>query len=277
MWPDCESYGFHPSPSRKINVAGSQTRIRLDVTGRVNRGWGLQMKKFLLVGASLVALGAASGAWAADLPTKAPVYGPDCDPYKHYDCLDAYLGDGFLQRLVNYYRLEWDHDGPPTDPKAPPSRRDGWPATPETTPPMPFTEWPYGGTTTIGVNRPSSADSPLMVALGNTGFGHWLNDNHIQIYGWVNEGGNLSTNSTHPGGNWPTSYAFTPNTIQLDQAVLYIERTPDTVQTDHLDWGFRISGIYGENYRYTTSYGLGSYQLLGHNLTDGWDLPLEYV
>src|SRR5580658_6465513 len=143
------------------------------------------MKKFLLVGASLVALGAASGAWAADLPTKAPVYGPDCDPYKHYDCLDAYLGDGFLQRLVNYYRLEWDHDGPPTDPKAPPSRRDGWPATPETTPPMPFTEWPYGGTTTIGVNRPSSADSPLMVALGNTGFGHWLNDNHIQIYGWV--------------------------------------------------------------------------------------------
>jgi Putative beta-barrel porin-2, OmpL-like. bbp2 len=235
------------------------------------------MKKFLLVGASLVALGAASGAWAADLPTKAPVYGPDCDPYKNYNCLDAYLGDGFLQRLVNYYRLEWDRDGPPTDPKAPPSRRDGWPATPETTPPMPFTEWPYGGTTTIGVNRPSSADSPLMVALGNTSLGHWMNDNHIQIYGWINEGGNLSTNSTHPGGNWPTSYAYTPNTLQLDQAVLYIERTPDTVQTDHLDWGFRLSGIYGENYRYTTSYGLGSYQLLGHNLTNGWDLPMEYV
>jgi hypothetical protein len=236
------------------------------------------MKKLLLVGASLVALGAAGSAWAADLPLKAPpLAGPNCDPYKNYNCLDGYLGDGFFERLVNYYKLEWGKDGPPSDPKAPPGRRDGWPTTPETTPPMPFTEWPYGGTTTIGVTRPSSIDSPLMAALGNTGLGHWMNDNHIQVYGWFNVGANASTSSTHPGGNWPVSYAYTPNTIQLDQAVLYIERLPDTVQKDHLDWGFRMSGIYGENYRYTTSYGLGSYQLLGHNLTNGWDLPMMYA
>src|SRR5580704_12085643 len=236
------------------------------------------MKKLLLVGASLLALGAAGSAWAADLPLKAPpLAGPNCDPYKNYNCLDGYLGDGFFERLVNYYKLEWGKDGPPSDPKAPPGRRDGWPTTPETTPPMPFTEWPYGGTTTIGVTRPSSIDSPLMAALGNTGLGHWMNDNHIQVYGWFNVGANASTSSTHPGGNWPVSYAYTPNTIQLDQAVLYIERLPDTVQKDHLDWGFRMSGIYGENYRYTTSYGLGSYQLLGHNLTNGWDLPMMYA
>ena len=60
----------------------------------------------------------------------------------------------------------------------------------------------------------------------------------------------------------PAAYDFNPNKIQLDQAVVYIERTPDTVQTDHVDWGFRVSAIYGTDYRYTTSYGLASYQLL---------------
>ena len=63
-----------------------------------------------------------------------------CDPYKDYSCLDSYLGDDFFSRVLNYYSLEMGQSGPPTDPNAPPGRRDGWPATPETTPPMPFTE-----------------------------------------------------------------------------------------------------------------------------------------
>jgi hypothetical protein len=79
-----------------------------------------------------------------------------------------------------------------------------------------------------------------------------------------------------PGGNWPASYEFTPSTFQLDQAVIYFERVPDTVQTDHMDWGFRLSAIYGENYRYTTSYGVASYQLLGNNLYNGYDFPMVY-
>jgi hypothetical protein len=36
---------------------------------------------------------------------------------------------------------------------------------------------------------------------------------------------------------------------QLNQAVMYIERVPDTVQTDHIDWGFRIVNLYGTDYR----------------------------
>jgi hypothetical protein len=200
---------------------------------------------------------------------------PDA-PYKNYDCLDTYLGDGFLERLVNYYKLEWGHSGAPADPKAPSARRAGWPEAPATTPPMPFTEWPYGGSTSIGVTRPSSADSPLMVALGNTSVGKMMNDNNLQIYGWVNGGGNISTNTTRAGGNWPAAYDYTPNVFQLDQAVVYFERLPDTVQTDHIDWGFRLSAIYGENYRYTTSYGVASYQLLGHNLNNGYDFPMVY-
>ncbi len=124
---------------------------------------------------------------------------PDA-PYKNYDCLDKYLGDGFFERFVNYYRLEWGHDAAPADPKAPPSRRPGWgDSAPQTAPPMPFTEWPYGGSTNIGTTRPGSVDSPFMVAIGNTELGKRMSDAHMQVYGWVNGGGNLSTNSVTPG------------------------------------------------------------------------------
>jgi hypothetical protein len=125
------------------------------------------------------------------------------------------------------------------------------------------------------VTRPSSVDSPLMAALSNTPFGQTLNDNHIQIYGWIDGGGNLS-NNTVKGGNAPAAYSYNPNTVQLDQAVLYIERLPDTVQKDHLDWGFRVAPIFGENYRYTTAYGLFSSQLLNQNNNNGFDIPMAY-
>ena len=184
--------------------------------------------------------------------TTASGLGSDCDPYRNYDCLNNYLGTGFWERLTNYYKLEWSQAAAPADPKAPASRRPDWPPAAQTTPPMPFTEWPYGGTTPLGVTRPGSVDSPLMTALGNTAFGDWLSANNLQLYGWINAGGNVSTSSTKPGGNAPAAYLYTPDTVQLDQAVLYLDRFPDTVQTDHVDWGMRISAIYGENYRYTT-------------------------
>jgi hypothetical protein len=242
------------------------------------------MGKFGSIGLALLALGELAVTGAARAADTEPVRhlkppvncrAPD-SPYKNYDCLDQYLGDGFFERLANYYRLEWGHEGPPADPKAPPSRRAGWPDAPQTAPPFPFTEWPYGGATNLGVTRPNAVDSPMMVALGNTELGKAMSDAHVQAYGWVNGGGNLSTNKVTPGGNWPASYDYTPNTVQLDQAVVYVERLPDTVQTDHMDWGFRFSGIYGENYRYTTAFGVASYQLLGHNLTNGFDMPMIY-
>ncbi len=209
-----------------------------------------------------------------------PAAAADCsvnpDPYKNYACLDNYLGSNVAVRLYNYYKLEYGQSAAPADPTAPPGRRDGWPATPETTPPMPFTEWPYGGATSIGVNRPNSVDSPFMNAISETGLGKLMSDYHIQLYGWVDVGGNLSSNTRRPGGNAPIGYAYTPNTIQNDQTVVYLERTPDTVQTDHVDWGFRLSAIYGVDYRYTTSYGLASYQLLKRNNINGYDFPMVY-
>jgi hypothetical protein len=201
-----------------------------------------------------------------------------CDPYLDYKCLDTYLGDGVLTRFFRYYQLEWGKAVAPSDPNAPPSARDAavWPKTPVSTPPMPYTDFPYGGSPNIGTTRPNSVDSPFMMAIANTGLGKWLQDQHIQIYGWVNGGFNLSTNQLQPAGNLPIGYAYTPNTAQLDQAVVYIERLPDTVQKDHIDWGFRLSALYGENYRYTNSYGILSDQFNGNNNINGFDFPMVY-
>jgi hypothetical protein len=202
-----------------------------------------------------------------------------CDPYVDYKCLDAYLGDDPATRFVRYYELEWGHATAPTDPHAPAaSRPDALaPPTPQGSPPMPFAEWPYGGTQNIAKTIPNAIDSPLMVAIANTQTGKWLGDNHIQIYGWLAPGGNISSNNVRPAGNLPISYDYTPNAIQLDQAVLYVERVPDEVQNDHYDWGFRVSGLYGTDYRYTTAYGLFSNQLLKSNSVNGYDMPMIYA
>jgi len=236
----------------------------------------ISMRCVALVGMAL--LGTALQCRAEDAPGKPASLKPPakCDPYQNYDCLDDYLGSGFWERMYNYYQLEWGKDAAPADPKAPPSRREDYPPAAATTPPMPFTEWPYGGTTALGVTRPNSVDSPLMTALANTDFGKWMGENHLQLYGWINVGANMSTNSTKPGGNAPAAYLYTPNTVQLDQAVLYLDRFPDTVQKDHIDWGLRASILYGENYRYTTSYGLQSGQLLSHNNVNGIDYPMVW-
>jgi hypothetical protein len=72
--------------------------------GAVTSAWGNTMKKVLLAGVSLVAIGMIDGAYAETLPPMGKTF---CDPYKNYSCLDSYLGDDFITRFINYYRLEW--------------------------------------------------------------------------------------------------------------------------------------------------------------------------
>jgi hypothetical protein len=220
----------------------------------------------------------APGFVLADNAATAPVFAKNATSASAAPASSAmdHLGAGVWERLINDYKLEWGQAGPPTDPNAPPSRRANLPPQPEASPPMPFTEWPYGGTTNLGTNRTASYDSPLMVAIADTSLGKAMNATGIQLYGWVDYGGNLSS-SKEKYGNSPAAYDFQPNSISLDQAVLYLERTPDTVQTDHIDWGFRLSAIYGTNYRYTTAYGVASYQLLKRNAGMGYDFPMVYA
>ena len=184
----------------------------------------------------------------------------------------------FLWILFNSYADEWGRN-PPDDPNAPPSRRPvaEIPPVPQTSPPMPFTDWPIGATQVIGASLPNAVDSPLTKALiGGAPFGKSLEDAHIQVYGWIDSGGNVSSAHDRYGANAPVADAFRPNVVQLDQAVLYIERVPDTVQKSGIDWGFRFAPLYGENYRYTTALGFFSNQYTYANRAMGFDMPMAY-
>lgn len=98
-----------------------------------------------------------------------------------------------------------------------------------------------------------------------------LEERNIRIYGWVNPSYNKSTSKN---SNVPLSYTIVPNHIELEQLVLRLERPLDTVQVSHMDWGFRLSNVYGMDYRYTTAKGYFSYQLLSDNNLYGFD-PVE--
>jgi hypothetical protein len=224
----------------------------------------------LLAGVAILTLGAPMAAYAdsedaGGAPPAAPAY----------TVSQISTGGDVLSRMLDYYKLEWGQAGAPTDPNALASRRDDYPPQPEAQPPYPFTEWPYGAASLMGASRPNAVDSPLMTGLAPTTLGKWLQDAHIQAYGWVDVGANLSTNHVE-GGNAPAGYDYNPNRIQMDQTVLYVERVPDTVQTDHIDWGFRVSAIYGVDYRYTVSDGFLSNQLTKSNKNYGLDLPMLY-
>lgn len=171
----------------------------------------------------------------------------------------------FIKRLGAAYWEDW-HAKPSTDP-APAYR--GY-AAPISNPPYPFTVWPIGGTVNIG--QPFIIATPMMTAIYGGKSGDAWRKSRIAIYGWMNIGMNLSSSSDTSGGryaNAPAAYSQKPNTIQLNQFALYVERQPDTVQKEHVDWGFRFTNIYGTDYRFTTSKGYFSQQLLNNPQKDG--------
>jgi hypothetical protein len=97
-------------------------------------------------------------------------------------------------------------------------------------------------------------------------------DRGVRAYGWIDAGIELSTSKN---SNFPLSYNDVPNEPQIDQAVLRFDLEPDVVQQDHFDWGFRLTNLYGVDYRYTTMEGVLSNQLLLRNQTNGYD-PVEF-
>jgi hypothetical protein len=200
---------------------------------------------------------------------------------------------GFFARFAQAYRDDWSaaqRDAPASTAEAPKYRGD---PVPESSPPFPFGQWPIGGTVWIGY--PWTQASPLMTAIWGGPHGEWWKKSGIQVYGWLNFGGNWSTSHSTatpfcgtpaiPGvqpaipckfGNSPASYDEVPNSLQPDQEVIYIEREPDTVQTDHFDWGFRVSNLWGLDYRFTTANGAFSQQLLKKNKEYGDDPVMVY-
>jgi hypothetical protein len=174
-----------------------------------------------------------------------------------------------LERLAKAYGDDWfATTAPLVD-----SPRRGF-AAPESSPPYPFSDWPYGGSPTLGA--PDASGGPLMTALYTGERGKWWENSRVKLYGWINGGFNVSTSDKHYG-NAPAAYYIQPNSVQLDQAALYVERVPDSVQNGHFDWGFRLAQIYGLDYRFTTAKGYLSHQLLQNNNQYGYDPVMAYV
>jgi hypothetical protein len=133
---------------------------------------------------------------------------------------------------------------------------------------FPTTEYVGPG---IGVNQDADPNYPLNKALWN--LIPELKKANIHIYGWVDPSYNISTSAK---SNLPNTYNFIPNRFELDQSVINIERQADTVQTDHVDWGFVFTGLYGLDYRFTTAKGYFSNQLLKSNNLYGFDPVVMY-
>ncbi len=130
-------------------------------------------------------------------------------------------------------------------------------------PPFPGSDWAGGPV----IGAPSDVpDYPLQKALGLA-----KKKSRIKIYGWIDPS---YTFSTSKNSNIPVSYNIIPNKIELSQAVIRIERLPNTEQTTHTDWGFRLSNVYGLDYRYTAAKGWLSDQFIKKNNLYGYD-PVE--
>jgi hypothetical protein len=175
---------------------------------------------------------------------------------------------GFFHRLGRAYVADWGGNAPGNHNL--PERR-GTPG-PIASPPFPASDWPIGGTPVIGA--PDTQTYPLMQAIDE-------NNSQEKLYGYISIGANGSTNNRgNPSkgipANLPSAYDEYPNTVVLDQAVVYYERIENTVQRDHVDYGFRLTGLYGQDYRFTTAKGILSQQLLLKNTQYGFDPVMVY-
>jgi hypothetical protein len=237
---------------------------------------------------SAIALTSASGFAQSDGDAAGNV-GPASAPQRPVQTADASAqsaptsqptpsDQGFLARLFHGYVAEFNQPPPKPagqTPEAPSDRRPApFPPAPLDSPPWPWAEWPFGGTPSLGGATPNSSGNNLMKALDYTSAGKFLKNHNVEIWGWVDAGFNFST-SSGTGGNLPAGYYFNANTAQLNQAVMYIKRTPDTVQQDHIDWGFRLVNLYGTDYRDVTMEGVFSDQLQVHNANYGYT-PAEF-
>lgn len=204
-------------------------------------------------------------------------------------CADGSAQAGFWKRLGESYRnhlFPGDTGSTTSDPEAPfdeeaAGHRADLPGPPVSNPPWPYAVYNEGGTEIIGYENMSY--SALMDALYCGRHGQAWKDSRFTIYGWIEPGGNISTSNlpynklSGTGGNYPAAYSYQANTVQLDQLALYLERTADEIQRDHVDWGFRIALLYGTDYKYTFSNDILSYQYTTQERLYGFDPVMYYM
>ncbi len=95
-----------------------------------------------------------------------------------------------------------------------------------------------------------------------------------KVYGWIEPTLNFSTSARR---NDPEANDAYSNRLEINQIVLYAERLPDSVQRDHIDWGYHVTALFGADYRFTAAKGYGSGPWVNDHLQYGFDPTLEYV
>ncbi len=131
-----------------------------------------------------------------------------------------------LERWAQFYRDDWKGTSAP----APSPPRRGLPS-PLDSPPFPNSDWSYGGSPVIG--EPDTQSYALMTAINRA-------RSRTKLYGWLEPTVNGSTSSE---SNLPVANDLHANRLELNQAVLYAERLPDTVQRERVDWGFHLTAL----------------------------------
>jgi hypothetical protein len=166
----------------------------------------------------------------------------------------------FFARWAESYRQDWR--GAPSSSPSP--QRRGLPS-PLDSPPFPNADWSYGGSPVIG--EPDTNSYALMTAINQA-------KSQTKLYGWVDLTLNVST-SAH--NNAPEANDVYANRFEINQVVLYAERLPDSVQRNHIDWGYHLTALYGTDYRFTAAKGYLSGQWVNDHRQCGFDPALEYV
>jgi len=161
------------------------------------------MKKLLLAGVSLAAIGLSNAAQARISALRRR-------SLQELQLPRRLSRHRLPQRFINYYGSSGDTRlRRPIRRRRRHAARDRGAADAAEHAAMPFTEWPYGGTTNLGVTRPNSIDSPLMNAMSNT---RSVSDErcHIQVYGWLDP---AATSLQHRARRQcPAAYSYNPNT-----------------------------------------------------------------
>jgi hypothetical protein len=168
----------------------------------------------------------------------------------------------FFARWARFYHDDW-FPAAPASPSNPPARRG--PPSPLDSPPFPNSDWSYGGSPVLG--EPDTNSYPLMTAINQA-------RTRTKIYGWLEPSLNFSNSSST---NAPEANDVYANRFELSQSVLYIERLPDSVQLNHVDWGYHLTALYGADYRFTMAKGYFSQQWLAFHRQYGFDPTLEYL
>ena len=171
---------------------------------------------------------------------------------------------GFFARWADFYRQDWAGAAAGTAASSAAPARRGLPS-PLDSPPFPNSDWSYGGSPTIG--EPDTNSYPLMTAINGA-------KSRTKLYGWIEPSLNYSTSLQT---NAPEENDVYSNRLELDQFVLYAERLPDSVQRDHVDWGYHLTALFGTDYRFTTGKGYWNSPWVNDHRQYGFDPTLEYI